>query len=141
MKEEIIVERRAKLVTFSYLKVFLIAAVAPAIHGCTSGAAIQPDRSVFGLDSQYQRYSYSYSIEQTFEAALSVFEDAGYSIDVADRATGQISGMRGSSGDSLSRSDKDLKFYALVLPRGSGSEVAIKIVQVLKSGPLRNNRA
>ncbi len=112
-----------------------------AISSCTTGTALQPDRAIFSLDNNYQRYYYSQGIEKIFEATLNVFRDAGYSIDVADRATGQISGVRGASGDSRSRNDKDLKFYALVVPSRSGSEVAIKIVQVLRSGTLGASRA
>ena len=81
------------------------------------------------------------SIEDTFEQAVSVFKDAGYKLDVTDRATGQISGRRGASGDKRSATDKDLKFYALVLPKGNGSELSIKIVQVIKSGALGTSRA
>jgi len=81
------------------------------------------------------------SIEDTFEQTVSVFKDAGYKLDVTDRATGQISGRRGASGDKRSATDKDLKFYALVLPKGNGSELSIKIVQVIKSGALGTSRA
>lgn len=111
------------------------------ISSCVSGSALQPDRAIFSLDNNYQRFFYESQIENTFESALIVFRDAGYSIDVADRATGQISGERGDSGENGSRSDKDLKFYALVIPSGSGSELAIKIVQVLKSGALGTTRS
>lgn len=109
--------------------------------GCASGSALQPDRSIFSLDNNYQRYSYAMSIEDTFEQTVSVFKDAGYKLDVTDRATGQISGRRGASGDKGSATDKDLKFYALVLPKGNGSELSIKIVQVIKSGALGTSRA
>lgn len=111
------------------------------ICSCVSGSALQPDRAIFSLDNNYQRYYYENRIENTLESALIVFRDAGYSIDVVDRATGQISGVRGASGENGSRSDKDLKFYALVIPSGSGSELAIKIVQVLKSGALGTTRS
>ena len=80
-------------------------------------------------------------IEQTFDRTTAVFKEAGYKLDVIDRATGQISGHRGQTGDKGSTSDKDLKFYALVLPRGAGSELSVKIVQVIKSGALGTSKA
>lgn len=116
-------------------------AIAIALTGCAAGPAIQPDRSIFNLDNNYQRYSYQMPIEETFDRTVSVFRGSGYRLDVIDRATGQISGQRGATGDKGSSSDKDLKFYALVLPRGDGSELGIKIVQVIKSGPLSGTKA
>lgn len=80
-------------------------------------------------------------IETTFEQTVAVFKDAGYKLDVIDRATGQVSGKRGASGDKGSATDKDLKFYALVLPRGSGSELGIKIVQVIRRGTFGTSSA
>lgn len=80
-------------------------------------------------------------IEETFDRAVSVFKDAGYKLDVIDRATGQISGRRGATGDKGTATDKDLKFYAMVLPRSGGSELSIKIVQVIKSGTLGTSKA
>lgn len=111
------------------------------LTGCAGGSALQPDRSIFSLDNNYQRFAYALSIEETFDRTLAVFRDAGYKLDVIDRATGQISGKRGATGDKGSLSDKDLKFYALVLPREQGSELSIKIVQVIKSGALGASRA
>lgn len=111
------------------------------LSGCVSGAAIQPDRSIFSLDNNYQRYSYDLDIEETFDRTVSVFRESGYRLDVIDRATGQISGRRGARGEKGRGSDKDLKFYALVLPRGDGSEIGLKIVQVIKSGTFRSARA
>lgn len=111
------------------------------ISACGGGAAIQPDRSIFNLDNNYQRYGYAMPIEQTFDRTTAVFKEAGYKLDVIDRATGQISGHRGQTGDKGSASDKDLKFYALVLPRGAGSELSVKIVQVIKSGALGTSKA
>lgn len=116
-------------------------ALASTLSGCAGGPAIQPDRSIFNLDNNYQRYSYQMAIEDTFDRTVSVFRESGYRLDVVDRATGQISGQRGATGDKGSSSDKDLKFYALVLPRGDGSELGIKIVQVIKSGPLGGAKA
>lgn len=112
-----------------------------ALSACNGGSALQPDRSVFSLDNNYQRYGYVMPIETTFEQTVTVFKEAGYKLDVIDRATGQISGTRGASGDKGSPSDKDLKFYALVLPKGSESELGIKIVQVLRRGALGSSRA
>ena len=115
--------------------------VGAVVSGCAGGAAIQPDRSIFNLDNNYQRFSYALPIEDTFDRTVRVFQEAGYKLDVIDRATGQISGQRGATGTKGSRSDKDLKFYALVLPRGTGSELGIKIVQVIKSGTLGMSKA
>jgi hypothetical protein len=111
------------------------------LSGCATGSALQPDRSIFSLDANYQRYSYPMSIEDTFDRTVTVFKEAGYRLDVIDRATGQISGRRGATGDKGTSSDKDLKFYALVLPRGDGSELGVKIVQVIASGTLGSSRA
>ena len=122
-------------------RLVLAALMSFALSACSSGSALQPDRSIFSLDNNYQRYAYSAPIETTFEQTVAVFKEAGYKLDVIDRATGQISGTRGASGDKGSPSDKDLKFYALVLPKGSGSELGIKIVQVLRRGPLGSSRA
>lgn len=98
---------------------------------------MQPDRSIFALDGNYQRYSYTFPIEETFDRTARVFKEAGYRLDVVDRATGQISGQRGrGNADTPSSStDKGQKFYALVMPAGEGqSQVAVKIVQILRQG-------
>jgi len=118
----------------------LLAAVL-LVSSCGGGAAIQPDRSIFNLDNNYQRYGYAMPIEQTFDRTTAVFKEAGYKLDVIDRATGQISGHRGAAGDKGSISDKDLKFYALVLPSPTGSEVGLKIVQVIRSRALGASQA
>lgn len=118
-----------------------LAAITLALTGCAGGSALQPDRSIFSLDNNYQRFSYAMPIEETFDRTLMVFKDAGYKLDVIDRATGQISGRRGATGDKGSPSDKDLKFYALVLPRSTGSDLSIKIVQVIKSGTIGTSKA
>ena len=125
----------------NYGRLSLAIAACLTISACASGSALQPDRSIFSLDNNYQRYSYAMSIEDTFEQTVSVFKDAEYKLDVTDRATGQISGRRGASGDKGSGTDMDLKFYALVLPKGDGSELGIKIVQVIKSGTLGTTKA
>lgn len=80
-------------------------------------------------------------IEDTFDRTVSVFKDAGYKMDVIDRATGEISGRRGATGDKGSACDKDLKFYALILPSLRGSEIGLKIVQNIKSGTLGTSQA
>lgn len=101
---------------------------------CSGSGTIQPDRSVFALDSNYQRQAYPFAIEDTFDRAVRVFKEAGYKLDVVDRATGQISGTRGKTGDRP-YTDKGLKFYALVLPDGfDGSMLSVKVVQVIVSG-------
>ena len=111
------------------------------ISACAGGAALQPDRSIFSLDSNYQRFTYFMPIEETFDRTVAVFKEAGYKLDVVDRATGQISGRRGATGDKGASSDKDLKFYALVLPKGTDSELGIKVVQIIKSGALGTSTA
>lgn len=111
------------------------------LTACGGGAALQPDRSIFSLDSNYQRHDFAMPIEDVFDRTVSVFKDAGYKLDVIDRATGQISGRRGATGDKGTANDKDLKFYALIVPRGRGSELRIKIVQVIKSGALGTSKA
>jgi hypothetical protein len=108
---------------------------------CAGGAALQPDKSIFSLDNNYQRFSYLMPIEETFDRTVSVFKEAGYKLDVVDRATGQISGRRGATGDKGVSSDKGLKFYALVLPKGADSELGIKVVQIIKSGTLVTSNA
>ena len=112
------------------------------LTGCVTGGAIQPDRSVFSLDGNYQRYQYDFGIEETFDRTVKVFKEAGYRLDVVDKATGQISGERGTttSRSGTAATDKGLKFYGLVLPTASGqSQVAVKIVQVIKRGSVVNS--
>jgi hypothetical protein len=125
----------------SFTRSLPLALACLAASACNGGSALQPDRSIFSLDNNYQRHAYNEPIEATFEQTVTVFKEAGYKLDVIDRATGQISGTRGASGDKGSSSDKDLKFYALVLPDGAGSELGIKIVQVLRRGALGSSRA
>ncbi|NCU11570.1 MAG: hypothetical protein GXC70_05325 [Sphingomonadaceae bacterium] len=124
------------------IRIASLAALLYLLPGCSTGAAIQPDRSVFMLDNNYQRHSYPWPIETTFDQTVATFRESGYRLDVADRATGQLSGRRGKTGDKGVAADKDLKFYALVLPREDGtSELGIKIVQVIKSGPFGSSQA
>lgn len=112
-----------------------------AASGCASGGAtIQPDRLLFNIDSTYQRYAYAFPVEEAFDRTVRVFREGGYKLDVADRATGQISGARGRTGDQGAGDQKGLKFYALVLPgSGNGSEVHVKIVQIIRRGAVINN--
>ncbi len=113
-----------------------LALLAP-LGGCATSGAVQPDRSVFTLDGNYQRYEFGFPIEETFDRTAKVFKEAGYKLDVVDRATGQISGERSKAADSTSVSEKGLKFYALIIPTSAGqSQVAIKIVQIIKQGSI-----
>ena len=108
------------------------------LAGCVTGGAVQPDRSIFALDGNYQRFQYAVPIEETFDRTARVFKEAGYRLDVVDRATGQISGQRSKGRDSTS-TDKGQKFYALVMPAADGqSQVAVKIVQILRQGAFVN---
>ena len=116
-------------------------ALAFPLASCGGSAAIQPDRSVFGLDNSYQRYAYDQPIEATFDTAVAVFREAGYRLDVVDRATGQISGQRGPTGDKGTSTDKELKFYALVMPHERGSQLSLRIVQIVGGGPLGGAKA
>ncbi len=115
--------------------------LALALTGCaTGGATIQPDRLLFSLDSNYQRNSYAFPVEDAFDRTVRVFRESGYKLDVADRATGQISGARGRTGDRSASDQKGLKFYALVLPSGGdGSEVDVKIVQIIRRDGVISN--
>ena len=109
------------------------------LAGCVGGGAIQPDRSVFSLDGNYQRCQFGYSIEETFDRTVKVFKESGYHLDVVDRATGQISGERGNTGANTASTDKGLKFYALILPTSTGqSQVGVKIVQIIERGAVFN---
>jgi len=115
------------------------AALGLPLMACSTGGAIQPDRSVFSLDGNYQRCQYGFPIEETFDRTVKVFKEAGYHLDVVDRATGQISGMRGNTGTNTSSTEKGLKFYALVLPTSTGlSQVGVKIVQIIEHGSVFN---
>ena len=114
------------------------AALGLPLVACSTGGAIQPDRSVFSLDGNYQRCQYGFPIEETFDRTVKVFKEAGYHLDVVDRATGQISGLRGNTGTNTN-SEKGLKFYALVLPTSTGqSQVGVKIVQIIEHGSVLN---
>jgi hypothetical protein len=112
-----------------------ICALALFAGGCARREPIQTDRTVFTYDSTYQRNNYTQPIEATFDRTTTVFREAGYTLDLVDRATGQISGRRGKTGDKGAKSTGELRFYALVLPgSGSGSQLALKFVQVANVG-------
>lgn len=119
-------------------KLSLILASSLAVVGATGCArpdAIQADRTVFSVDSTFQRMAYAQPIEKTFDRTVTVFREAGYTLDVVDRATGQISGRRGKTGDKGAKTAEDLRFFALVLPgTGSGSQLALKFAQVSRVG-------
>ncbi len=102
--------------------------------GCASRAPLQPERAVFSVDGSYQRRAYSQSIETTFDRTVAVFREADYKLDVVDRATGQISGRRGKTGDKGANNDTDLRFSALILPDRGGSQIALRIVQIANQG-------
>lgn len=102
--------------------------------GCARTEPMQPDRAVFNVDATYQRSHYVQPIEATFDHTVSVFRDAGYTLDIVDRATGQISGRRGKTGDKGTNTNTDLRFYAIVLPDGTGSQIALRIVQIASQG-------
>ncbi|MCZ8325831.1 MAG: hypothetical protein O9283_11270 [Sphingomonadaceae bacterium] len=124
-----------------YNNLIALIGVSFLLFGCAGSAALQPDRAIFNLDDNYKRFSVPFSIEESFERTTSVFKEAGYRLDVVDRATGQISGRRGATGDKGASSDKDLKIYVLVLPDGNQSEVRAKIVQIIQTGPLGTTKA
>jgi hypothetical protein len=106
-----------------------------ALAGCAGSVAIQPDRAVFALDSNYQRYSFPFPIEEAFDRTVATFKESGYKLDVVDRATGQISGTRGKVAAQDGNTDKGMKFYALVMPdKDNGSQLGIKIIQTIEGG-------
>lgn len=118
----------------SHLRILCAVLAASTLGGCALNGTLQPDRALFSLDGNYQRFAYPFSIEETFDRAEAVFRKGGYKLDVVDRATGQMSGTRGRTG-SDTRSDKGLKFYAMVLPgEGGNSVLSIKVVQIISRG-------
>lgn len=103
--------------------------------GCARTDPIQTDRTAFTFDATYQRSSFAQPIEATFDRTVTVFREAGYTLDIVDRATGQISGRRGKTGDKGAKSSGDLRFYAIVLPgTGNGSQLALKFAQLASVG-------
>ncbi|RJT24513.1 hypothetical protein D5I55_03190 [Chakrabartia godavariana] len=116
------------------LKIFAGLVALTLATGCARTEPMQPDRSVFNVDASYQRSHYAQPIEATFDRTVAVFREAGYKLDVIDRATGQIRGIRGKSGDKGADTGTDLRFYALVLPDGKGSQIALRIAQISSQG-------
>lgn len=105
------------------------------VAGCARTDAIQTDRTAFSFDSTFQKMTYSQPIETTFDRTVTVFREAGYTLDVVDRATGQISGRRGKTGDKGAKTEQGLRFYALVLPgSANSSQLALKFMQVSSMG-------
>jgi len=105
------------------------------LAACATPNPIQTDRTVFNFDSTFQRAAYGQPIETTFDKTVTVFREAGYALDIIDRATGQISGQRGKTGDKGASKNNDMRFVALVLPGvGGGSQLALKFVQVSNVG-------
>ena len=64
---------------------------------------------MFLLDGSYQRYAFNLPIEEAFDRTVRVFKEAGYRLDVADRATGQINGERSKADEKAPSSDKGPK--------------------------------
>ncbi len=104
------------------------------VTGCAGRAPLQPERAVFNVDDSYQRKVYTQSIETTFDRTVAVFREADYKLDIVDRATGQISGRRGKTGDKGANNETDLRFSALILPSRGGSQIALRIVQIANQG-------
>jgi hypothetical protein len=60
--------RRAAVVSLGRFGAILIPFA--MISACAGGAALQPDRSIFSLDSNYQRFTYFMPIEETFDRTV-----------------------------------------------------------------------
>ncbi|MFM7028394.1 MAG: hypothetical protein ACKOXK_06935 [Chakrabartia sp.] len=103
--------------------------------GCARNEPIQTDRAAFTYDSTYQRAGFSQPIEATFDKTAAIFRESGYVLDIVDRATGQISGRRGKTGDKGAKNQVELRFFALVMPGpNQGSQLALKFTQVASVG-------
>ena len=113
----------------------LVTIASLGLAACATPNPIQTDRTVFNFDSTFQRAAYGQPIESTFDKTVTVFREAGYTLDIVDRATGQISGERGKTGDKGASKTHDMRFIAMVLPgAGGGSQLALKFVQVSSVG-------
>jgi hypothetical protein len=113
----------------------LVTITSLGLAACATPNPIQTDRTAFNFDSTFQRAAYSQPIETTFDKTVTVFREAGYALDIVDRATGQISGQRGKTGDKGASKNNDMRFVALILPGvGGGSQLALKFVQVSNVG-------
>ena len=59
-----------------------LGALALLTTGCARRDPIQTDRTAFTFDSTYQRNTYSQPIEATFDRTVTVFREAGYTLDL-----------------------------------------------------------
>ena len=127
-------------------QLFVLALVAASglwVSACARPDSIQTDRTQFTPDDTFQRKTYSQPVVLTFDKTVAVFREAGYTLDIVDRASGQISGRRGKTGDKDAQRSDDLRFVALVLPGSGdvGSILTLKFVQVSPVGVPVLNRA
>jgi hypothetical protein len=125
------------------LALALVASAGMGLSACARPGSIQTDRTQFTPDGTFQRNAYSQTVVSTFDKTVGVFREAGYTLDIVDRAAGQISGRRGKTGDKDAQRSDDLRFVALVLPGpdGVGSVLTLKFVQVSPVGVPVLNRA
>ncbi len=121
----------------------LAAAASLGVSACARPDSIQTDRTQFTPDDTFQRKTYSQPVVLTFDKTVTVFREGGYTLDIVDRATGQISGRRGKTGDKGAQRSDDLRFVALILPGSGdvGSVLNLKFVQVSSVGVPVLNRA
>jgi hypothetical protein len=125
------------------LALALIASASMGLSACARPGPIQTDRTQFTPDDTFQRKTYSQPVVLTFDKTVTVFREGGYTLDIVDRATGQISGRRGKTGDKGAQRSGDLRFVALILPGSGdvGSVLNLKFVQVSPVGVPVLNRA
>ena len=118
------------------LALALIASASIGLSACARPDSIQTDRTQFTPDDTFQRKAFSQPVVLTFDKTVTVFREAGYTLDIVDRATGQISGRRGKTGDKGAQRSDDLRFVALILPGAGdvGSVLNLKFVQVSPLG-------
>jgi hypothetical protein len=118
------------------LALSLAVSASMGLSACARPDAIQTDHTRFTPDDTFQRKAYGQPVVSTFDKTVAVFRDAGYTLDIVDRATGQVSGRRGKTGDKNAQRSDDLRFVALVLPGpdGVGSILTLKFVQVSPLG-------
>ncbi|MEY3702462.1 MAG: hypothetical protein RLZZ561_82 [Pseudomonadota bacterium] len=118
------------------LALALIASASVGLSACARPDLIQTDRTQFTPDDTFQRKAFSQPVVLTFDKTVTVFREAGYTLDIVDRATGQISGRRGKTGDKGAQRSDDLRFVALILPGAGdvGSVLNLKFVQVSPLG-------
>lgn len=118
------------------LALALVASASMGLSACARPDSIQTDRTQFTPDDTFQRKAFSQPVVLTFDKTVTVFREAGYTLDIVDRATGQISGRRGKTGDKGAQRSDDLRFVALILPGAGdvGSVLNLKFVQVSPLG-------